>query len=281
LIDGDGVLAVRHGLQRKRIEGEGASDREALSRSGVQESREEHMSSPHVWARIAGLLYMLNIALSVFALVAVNGLFIPNDAAQTAENILAAEPTFRAAQVAILLANVAYIAVIAILFEVMKPAGRVLSTIAAFVGLAGCAVAAATGLGQITALYYLGDAAYLAAFNQDQLQTLARVTLREAGAGNTVALLFFGFYCLLLSGLTFRARFLPRWLGAPLLLAGAGWLVGVITSLLFPWVTIASQLLPVSGLGEALFTLWILIMGVNAERWREQAREAVARAGEI
>jgi hypothetical protein len=237
------------------------------------------MSSPQVWARVAGLLYMLNIALSVFALVAMSGLFVPNDAAQTSENILAAEPMFRAAKVAILLANVAYIAVIAILFEVMKPAGQVLSTITAFVGLAGCAVGGATGLGQITALYYLGDAAYLAAFSQDQLQTLARVTLREAGAGNTVALLFFGFYCLLLSALTFRARFLPRWLGVPLALAGIGWLVGVITSLLFPSVSIASQLLPVSGLGEALFTLWILIMGVNAEKWRAQARETATHAG--
>jgi hypothetical protein len=222
---------------------------------------------------------MFNIALSVFALVAMNGLFVPNDAARTAENILAAEPLFRAAHVAILLANVTYVAVIAILFEVMKPAGATLSTITAFVGLTGCAVGAATGLGQITALYYLGDASYLAAFSQDQLQALARVTLREAGAGNTVALMFFGFYCLLLASLVFKARFLPRWLGLPLVLAGFGWLVGVITSLLVPSLAISGALIPVSGLGEALFTLWILIVGVNAEKWREQARAAVARAG--
>ena len=234
-----------------------------------------------MWARVAGLLYMFNIALSVFALVVTNGLFVPNDAAQTAENILAAEPMFRAAYVAILLANVAYVAVIAILFEVMKPAGATLSTVAAFVGLAGCAVAGATGLGQITALYYLGDASYLAAFSQDQLQALARVTLREAGAGNTVALMFFGFYCLLLASLTFRARFLPRWLGLPLLLAGGGWLTGVIISLLVPSLPLVSMLIPVSGLGEVLFTLWILVMGVNAEKWREQARAAMVPAGAI
>lgn len=239
------------------------------------------MSSPRTWARVAGVLYMFNIALSVFALVVTDGLFVPNDAAQTSENILAAEPMFRAAYVAILLANVTYVAVIAILFAVMKPAGAMLSTIAVFVGLTGCGVGAATGLGQITALYFLGDASYLAAFSQDQLQALARVTLREGGAGNTVALLFFGFYCLLLASLTFKARFLPRWLGLPLLLAGVGWLVGVITSLLVPSLSLVSMLIPVSGLGEALFTLWILIMGVNAEKWREQARNAAARAGAI
>lgn len=232
------------------------------------------MTSPHTWARVAGLLYVLNIALSVFALVATNGLFVANDAARTAENILAAESLFRAAFVAILLANVAYVAVIAILFALMKPAGATLSTIAAFVGVTGCAVAGATGLGQITALYFLGDASYLAAFSQDQLQALARVTLREGGAGNTVALLFFGFYCLLLASLTFRAKFLPRWLGVPLALAGVGWLVAVIGSLLVPSMPLVSMLIPVSGLGETLFTLWILIMGVNAQKWRKQADAA-------
>lgn len=232
------------------------------------------MRSPHVWARLAGLLYMFNIAASVFALVTTNDLFVSNDAEQTARNILAAEPLFRLAFVAILLANVAYVAVIAILFAVMKPASAVLSAIAAFIGVAGCAIAAATGIGQLTALHYLGDASYLAAFSQDQLNALARLRIREAGAGNTVALLFFGFYCLLLASLTFKARFLPRWLGLPLLLAGVGWLVGVITSLLVPAMPLVSTLIPVSGLGEALFTLWLLIMGVNAAKWREQARAA-------
>lgn len=234
------------------------------------------MSEPRAWARAAGLLYVFNIAASVFALVVTNGLFVPNDAAQTVANILAAEPTFRAAFVAILLANVAYVAVIAILFVLMKPANPTLSAIAAFVGVTGCAIAAATGAGQITALYYLGDASYLAAFSQDQLHAHARITLRMAGMGNTIALMFFGFYCLLLASLVFKSRFLPRWLGLPLALAGIGWLVGVCTSLLVPSFALAGMLLPVSGLGEALFTLWILVLGVNADKWREQARAGLA-----
>lgn len=237
------------------------------------------MKSPHIWARAAGLLYLFNIAASVFALVTANGLFVAEDAARTVANILAAEPLFRAGYVAILLANVAYVAVIAILFELMKPAGATLSTIAAFVGVAGCAVAAATGIGQITALHYLGDAAYLAAFSQDEVRALARVTLREGGAGNTVALLFFGIYCSLLASLAFRARFLPRWLGLPLALAAAGWLVAAIGSLLVPSMPLVSTLIPVSGLGETLFTLWLVAMGVNATKWHEQMNAARQGSG--
>ena len=229
------------------------------------------MTSPQTWARVAGLLYMINIAASVFALVTMRGLVVANDAAQTAANIAAAEPMFRLAFVAIILAGVAYIAVAAILYALMKPAGPTLSAIAAFMGLAGCAIGASTGLNQIGALMYVGDAAYLAAFSQEQLQTLARLSLRAAGIGNTIGLVFFGFYCLLLAALVFRARFLPRWLGVLLALAGVGWLIGSFTTFLAPSLGIASTLIPVSGLGEALFTLWLLVMGVNAAQWREQA----------
>jgi hypothetical protein len=153
----------------------------------------------------------------------------------------------------------------------MKPASAMLSTIAAFLGLAGCAIGASTGLHQIGALLYLGDASYLNAFDVEQLQVMARLSMRAAGLGNTIALVFFGFYCLTLALLVFRAHFLPRWIGLFLLAAGAGWIVGSITSVLMPSLGIAGALLPASGLGEALFTLWLLVMGVNAQKWREQA----------
>jgi hypothetical protein len=229
------------------------------------------MTSPQTWARVAGLLYMINIAASVFALVTTRGLIVAGDAAQTAANIAAAEPMFRLAFAAIILAGVVYVAVVAILYGLMKPAGATLSAIAAFMGLAGCAIGASTGLNQIAALMYLGEAAYLAAFSQEQLQALARLSVRASGIGNTIALVFFGFYCLLLATLVFRARFLPRWLGVLLLLAAIGWLIGSFTTFLMPSLGIAGTLIPVSGLGEALFTLWLLVMGVNAEKWRAQA----------
>jgi hypothetical protein len=229
------------------------------------------LKTPQTWARIAGFLYMINIALGVYALIATQGIIVANDPAQTAANILAQETTFRLAGAAITLAGVVYVGVIAILYLLLKPAGATLSAIAAFLGLVGCATGAATGLHQMSALSYLGDAAYLGAFSAEQLQALARLDLRAAGMGNTRALVFFGFYCLTLSLLVFRARFLPRWLGLPLLAAGLGWIVGSFTSLILPSLDLANALLPASGLGEALFTLWILIMGVNAQKWREQA----------
>jgi hypothetical protein len=128
-------------------------------------------------------------------------------------------------------------------------------------------------LNQLAVLVFLDDANYLAAFSSEQLQALSRVSLRLGGVGNTIALVFFGFYCLLLSSLVFRARFLPRFLGVLPMIAGLGWLTGTMTSLLAPSLGIAGTLIPVSGLGEGLFTLWLLAMGVNAAKWREQAAQ--------
>jgi hypothetical protein len=75
-------------------------------------------------------------------------------------------------------------------------------------------------------------------------------------------------YCLLIGYLILRSTFLPWFLGALMIVAGLGWLT-------FSYEPLADHLSPyvqVVGTGaESLLMLWLLIMGVNADRWREQA----------
>jgi len=222
-------------------------------------------------ARIAGFLYLIVVATSVYALVSTSSLIVSGDAAATAANIRASELTFRLGFVANLVAGAAYVGVVAILYGLFKPVNATLSLVASFLGLAGCAVSGATMLNQLAALTFLGDASYLGAFSPEQLQALARVSLRLGGLGNSISLVFFGFYCLSLGVLVLGARFMPRFLGAFLMVAGLGWLVGNFTSFLAPSLGWASYLLPVSGLGEFVFTLWLLVMGVNEAKWQAQA----------
>lgn len=56
-----------------------------------------------------------------------------------------------------------------------------------------------------------------------------------------------------------------------LALAGAGWVAGNLGSLIAPSLPLAGYVIPVGGLGEGLFTLWLLIMGVKTAKWRAQA----------
>jgi Domain of unknown function (DUF4386) len=86
-----------------------------------------------------------------------------------------------------------------------------------------------------------------------------------------IGLVFGGSYCLLIGCLIFRSTFLPRILSAPMAFAGLGWLTFLSTPL-------ANRLSPynlAAGiLGEGLVMLWLLVMGVNVQRWQEQASAA-------
>jgi hypothetical protein len=97
--------------------------------------------------------------------------------------------------------------------------------------------------------------------------------LRSQPRGMNVAIVFAGFYCILIGCLIFRSTFLPRILSVLMAIAGVGWLTFLSTPL-------ANRLSPfnvASGvLGEGLVMLWLLVMGVNVQRWKE--RELVAEA---
>lgn len=92
--------------------------------------------------------------------------------------------------------------------------------------------------------------------------------LRWNPQGMNIALVFHGFYCLLVGYLVFRSTFLPRILGAPMAIAGLAWL----TFLSSPLVNYLSPYNVASGLlGEGSLMLWLLAMGVNTQRWSERA----------
>ena len=82
------------------------------------------------------------------------------------------------------------------------------------------------------------------------------------------SLVFFGVYCLLLAYLIYKSTFLPRFLAVLLIFAGVNWLTFLSPQL-------AKQMYPynlIPGLiGEGALTVWLLVVGVNAARWREQA----------
>ncbi len=97
----------------------------------------------------------------------------------------------------------------------------------------------------------------------------------EGIAHATDSLFYFGCFCILLGYLIFTSTFLPRALGVLMTLAGLGLLTNALAPLLAP--AFAHAVSPYAfGLdgGEILLTLWLLAMGVNAEKWQSKANEA-------
>ncbi|MBV8911374.1 MAG: DUF4386 domain-containing protein [Gammaproteobacteria bacterium] len=229
-------------------------------------------ASPRTRARISGVVYLL------FFLTAVLGaLFTPgtsglggvsSDAAATAHTILAHEPSFRLGWALGLISTACYVALMALFYQLFRPVSRSLSVLAAFFGLVGCAVTAFQSLFQLAPLVLLGGAPYLKVFNVKQLQALALLVLNLNVQAGYIALVFFGVFQLLIGYLIFRSTFLPRILGALIACAGLGWL----TFLSPPLANHLLTYLEVLGfLGEVPLMLWLLVIGVNAQRWTEQA----------
>ena len=139
------------------------------------------------------------------------------------------------------LATACYIAVTVLFYGLFKPVNRNISLAAACVSLAGCANGSLSPL-------------HLVPFHINSLA-------------------FFGCYCLLIGYLILRSAFLPRILGALMVIAGLGWMTFLSPPLahyLSPYPYIAG------GLGEIPLTLWLLAFGVNADRWKKQAGAAAA-----
>jgi hypothetical protein len=132
-------------------------------------------------------------------------------------------------------------ALLALLFyNLFKPVNRRLSLIAALVSLAGCAAG-------VLDLYH-------------RLPTQVN------------PLFFFAPYCLLIGYLILGSKFLPRILGALMMLAGLGWLAFLVPAVakhISVWI---------EGLGigaEGLLMLWLLAAGVNEQRWQKQEKARV------
>ena len=228
-------------------------------------------TSPRLKARITGVFYLLTILTGIFAQGFVSGrLVVDGDAAATATNILTHRGLFQLGFAVYLIEMACQIAMTALFYDLLKPAGRSLSLLAAFLGLTGCVIKTFSRLFFIAPLFILGGAHYLNVFSAEQLQALALLSLKVNDHGAAIALVFFGFYALLQGYLIIRSTFLPRILGVLSVFGGLGWLSFLYPPLgyrLFLYVAAFGLL------GAASLIFWLLVFGVNEERWKEQASQ--------
>ncbi len=233
----------------------------------------EH-SSPALKARLTGVLYLINGVVYTKADSLIHGrILVKDDAAATAHNILANGNLLQLSFACLLIATVAYIAVTFLLYELLKPVNRSISLLAAFFSMAGCVIGAMGCFFTIAPLTILGGAPYLNAFNVGQLQAMALLSLNSSTIVADISMVFFGCYCILIGSLILKSKFMPRIIGAFLIIAG-------LTYQLFLSPSLAANLfshivMPAGALGEGSLILWLLIFGVHSQRWKQQAGAAV------
>jgi Domain of unknown function (DUF4386) len=218
--------------------------------------------------RMIGVVYLLYFLTVMSANFCVKGLIVSGDAAATANNILAHSTLFRMGFAVNLIATALYIAMTALFYHLFKPVNRSLSLIAAFIGLVGCAIQAVSYVCYLAPFVLLGGAPYLSVFKGEQLQALVLLLLKLRSQAEQIDLVFFGFFDFLIGCLILRSTFLPRILGVFMALAGVGWLIFLSPPL---GNDLSRVILPLGFVAELLLLLWLLVKGVNVERWQEQA----------
>jgi hypothetical protein len=230
--------------------------------------------SPRLKARMAGGCQLLEAITAAFGQVIVlDRLVVSGNAAATAANILGHERLFWLGFASSLIGVAFHLAWALLMYLLLKPVNRTLSLLAAFFVLVSCAMQALTSLLYLAPLPILQGGSSLSAFTAEQLQGLALMFLKLNQYAFNIDLVFFGLWCVLTGYLIFRSTFLPRILGVLLAIDGLGFVTYLYPPLAYH--LFVPYLAAASALGEIPLELWLIVMGVNAQRWKEQVSAAV------
>ena len=230
-------------------------------------------NSPQRYARIGGALYLAIIVLGAFAegFVA-NKLVVAGDAATTAANILASPGLWRLSVAGDLIVVLCAVPLLWIEYLLLRPVSKQLVLLAVLFNLASLAVEAISKVFLLVVMPTLGSADYLKAFDPHQLQILANLALSSHDVAFNIALIFFGFTCIVNGYLIFRSGYLPKFVGVLMQIAGLCYLTACFAALFAPafadLITPAILLPPL--IGESSFCLWLLVKGVNIAKWKER-----------
>ncbi len=227
--------------------------------------------------RAAGFLYLAIFVIYPLAATVRSMLVVPGDAAATTQNIVESETLFRwgmAGEATIFLIEVA---LAAILYAILRPVSRSMSLAASLARVSeGVVMAASSLFTSILTLITIGGTGYLAVFDKEQQSALA-LFFQEA---NDYVVLIWGLFfslSLVLTGLlVYRSGFFPKIPGALLVLAGVGYFAQSYGTIVAPGLTdvLSSVVLVLAVPGELVFALWLLIKGVDEDKWKARALQA-------
>ena len=229
--------------------------------------------SPSSYARVAGVLYLIITVAAIFAHFVIPDQFIvPGDAAATASNITANASLFRMGAVGgELIVLLSEIALSVVLYVLLKPVSRTLSLVAAVSRLTMTAIHGLNLLNYYFVLQLLRGEGFASAFGPEQIHALVTLFLEGHSVGFTIGIAFLVPHVLILGYLIVRSGYFPKVLGFLFIAAGIGYLFDATGQLFLPTYTTTPALIAtVIAAAEIAFPIWLLVKGVNTNRWQER-----------
>ena len=227
------------------------------------------------YARVAGLLALVSVAAGGFGeAYAPSRLIVLDSAAATAQNIRAFDELFRVSFLAYLVEALCDVALALIFYVLLKPVSHGVSLLAAFFGLVG------TTLFAVSEMFYfalpallLRDTGYLQTFSPEQLNTLTLLSMKMFAFSSAMFTVFYGVAWMLRAWLIVLSGYLPKLIGALVLLGGLAFVARNVAFVLWPSFPSGQLLLAIMP-GLLLLALWLLVKGVNVAKWEAKAAEA-------
>ena len=211
-------------------------------------------------ALIAGLSLLLSVGTAPFAeLYALPKLIVQDNAAETAQNIIANQSLFVAAIFSYLVAFICDLVLAWSLYILLRPVNSNLSLLTAWLRLTYTIIALVALNNLVTVYRLLTTSDYLKLLGQDQLYAQSMIYLRAFRNHWYFGIIFFALHLLFLGYLIIRSNYIPKWLGIILLVTGLGYLLTTVQPYLFPNIKV--DFAQYTFYGELIFMFWLLIKG--------------------
>lgn len=188
-------------------------------------------------ARLAGILYLVQMATAMIAEIAIFApLRVRGDVAKSMTNISENETLFRAGIATMLFTSLIVVVLIWALYRILRTVDRDLALLGVFWRMVETAIVCIAPLNQIIALRLIGNAEYLKVIERNELNALAQVFLNAYGSS-----LYLGFICTGLGSIVFaylfyRSGYIPAALAILGMIGSAILVSGSFATLIFPAV---------------------------------------------
>ncbi|MGI2329134.1 DUF4386 domain-containing protein [Planococcus sp. YIM B11945] len=219
------------------------------------------------YARVAGFSLLLVVVAGLFANVFVmGGLWIPDDAAATVNNITANELLFRFGILSFIIMCILDIVIAWALYVLLKQVNKNVALLAILFRIVFAAISSASLFNFLSVLQVLSNDAPLEANETNQIGLEVMAFIDAINNAGTIGLVFFSVHLLLLGYLIFKSGFIPKVFGILMLLSGLGYFIDNIL-----WVLLANDtdlmaifsliVFVLAVIAELAFGIWLLVKG--------------------
>jgi hypothetical protein len=226
------------------------------------------MSRPWNPGRVAGLLYLITAIPGPFSLVYVPGkLIVQGNAAATASRILAHESLFRAGMLGEVVNAIAFLFAVRAVYGLLRGVNERLASLMETLFAISIPISCLNVLNSVAALALLNGSSLVGAVGAAQREAAAMMFLSLHGTGVQMASIFWGLWLLPFGLLAIRSGFIPKVLGALLIVNGFAYPLVALVSLIAPeYVVAVNRGGLIAELGELWMMLWLVIHGATPPR---------------